>query len=86
MARRKQYLTDVTDEEWGFAAPYLALIDEKAAQRQHDLCEVFNALRWTARAVAPWRKLPGDCPPWEAVNQQTPLVASSEVALGFRSS
>jgi hypothetical protein len=35
MARRKQYPTDVTDEELGFAAPYLALIDEKAAQRQH---------------------------------------------------
>ena len=45
MARRKQYPTDVTDEEWGFAAPYLALIDEKAAQRRHELRELFNALR-----------------------------------------
>jgi transposase len=44
MARSKQYPTDVTDEEWNFAAPYLALINEKAAQRQHDLREVFNAL------------------------------------------
>ena len=71
MARRKQYPTDVTDEEWSFAAPYLALINEKAAQRQHDLREVFNALRWMARAGAPWRMLPGDFPPWEAVYQQT---------------
>lgn len=71
MARRKQYPTDVTNEEWSFAAPYLALIDEKAAQRQHELREVFNALRWMARAGAPWRMLPGDFPPWEAVYQQT---------------
>lgn len=70
MARHKQYPTDVTDEEWSFAAPYLALIDERAAQRQHDLREVFNALRWMARAGAPWRMLPGDFPPWEAVYQQ----------------
>lgn len=71
MARRKGYPTDVTDEEWSFAAPYLALIDEKAPQRQHKLREVFNALRWMARAGAPWRMLPGDFPAWEAVYQQT---------------
>ena len=71
MARRKQYSTDVTDKEWSFAAPYLALIAEGSPQRQHDLREVFNALRWIARAGAPWRMLPGDFPPWEAVYQQT---------------
>jgi len=27
MKNRKQYPTDVTDEEWRFAAPYLALMD-----------------------------------------------------------
>ena len=71
MARRKGYPTDVTHEEWHFAAPYLVLIDEQAPQRQHDLREVFNALRWMARAGAPWRMLPGGFPPWEAVYQQT---------------
>lgn len=71
MTRRKAYPTDVTDEEWSFAAPYLALITEDAPQRQHDLREVFNALRWMARAGAPWRMMPGDFPPWEAVYQQT---------------
>lgn len=71
MTRRKAYPTDVTDEEWSFAAPYLALINEDAPQRQHELREVFNALRWMARAGAPWRMMPGDFPPWEAVYQQT---------------
>lgn len=54
-----------------FAAPYLALMTEQAPQRQHLLQEVFNALRWIARAGAPWRLLPNDFPPWEAVYQQT---------------
>ena len=69
--RRKPYPTDVSDEEWSFAAPYLTLMDQHAPQREHDLREVFNALRWLARAGAPWRMLPNDLPPWEAVYQQS---------------
>jgi transposase len=34
------------------------------------LREVFNALRWLARAGAPWRLLPHDFPPWQTVYQQ----------------
>ena len=68
---RQPYPTDVSDEEWGFAAPYLTLMQESAPQRQHSLREVFDALRWIARAGAPWRLLPNDFPPWEAVYQQT---------------
>ena len=68
---RKPYPTDVSDEEWDFAQPYLALITTDAPQRHHDLREVFNALRWLVRAGAPWRMLPNDLPPWEAVYQQT---------------
>jgi transposase len=71
MPNRKPYLTDVSDEEWAFVAPYLALVREDAAQRVHNLREVFDALRWIVRAGAPWRMLPHDFPPWEAVYQQT---------------
>ena len=71
MSNRKPYPSDVSDEEWAFVAPYLALIREDAAQRTHDLREVFNALRWIVRAGASWRMLPHDLPPWEAVYQQT---------------
>jgi transposase len=67
---RKPYPSDVSDEEWNFVAPYLALIDEQAPQRRHSLREVFNALRWLARAGAAWRMLPNDLPPWPAVYQQ----------------
>jgi transposase len=68
---RKPYPSDVSDEEWAFVAPYLALVREDAPQRTHDLREVFNALRWIVRAGAPWRMMPGDLPPWEAVYQQS---------------
>jgi transposase len=67
---RKPYPSDVTDEEWAFAAGYLVLMREDAPQREHDLREVFNALRWLVRAGASWRMLPHDFPPWQAVYQQ----------------
>ena len=71
MARRKPYPSDVSDEEWIFVAPYLALVREDAAQRDHKLREVFNGLRWVVRTGSPWRYMPHDLPPWEAVYQQT---------------
>jgi transposase len=71
MATRKPYPSDVSDEEWAFVAPYLALVREDAPQRNHDLLEVFNGLRWVVRTGSPWRYMPHDLPPWEAVYQQT---------------
>jgi transposase len=67
---RKPYPTDVTDEEWDFVVPYLTLMKQDAAQREHDLREVFNAMRWIVRTGSPWRYMPNDLPPWEAVYQQ----------------
>jgi transposase len=67
---RKPYPSDVTDEEWAFVAPYLTLMREDAPQREHDLREVFNALRWMVRAGAPWRMMPNHFPPWHTVHQQ----------------
>jgi transposase len=71
VAPRTPYPTDVSDDEWAFVAPYLSLMPPDAPQRRHDLREVFNALRWIVHTGAPWRSLPGDLPPWEAVSHQT---------------
>jgi transposase len=71
MANRKPYPSDVSNEEWAFVAPYLALVREDAPQRNHDLREVFNGLRWIVRTGSAWRYMPHDLPPWEAVYQQT---------------
>ena len=71
MCARASYPSDVSDEEWHFAVSHLSLLPETAEQRNHDLREVFNALRWLLRTGAPWRMLPHDLPPWPAVYQQT---------------
>ncbi len=63
METRKPYPSDVSDEEWFFVAPYLALVREDASQRTYNLREVFNALRWIVPAGASWRMLPDDLPP-----------------------
>lgn len=68
---RKSYPSDVSDDEWAYCAPYLTLMTDDAPQREHRLRDVFDALRWLVRSGAPWRYLPGDFPPWEAVYQQT---------------
>ena len=67
---RKPYPSDVSDEEWEFVAPYLTLLPEDAAQREHSLREVFNGLRWLVRTGAGWRMMPHDLPPWAAIYQQ----------------
>src|SRR5919201_767132 len=67
---RKPYPSDVSDEEWAFAAPYLTLMDEDAPQRTYPLREVFNALRWLVRTGAHWRMMPHELPAWPAVYQQ----------------
>jgi len=68
---RKASPSDVSDEEWAFVAPYLALMTEDATQRVYSLREVVNGWRWIIRAGAAWRMMPNDLPPWEAVYQQT---------------
>lgn len=67
---RKPYPSDVTDDEWDLVAPYLALIREDSPQREHDLSETRNALRWILPSGAPWRMTSNDLPPWAAVYQQ----------------
>lgn len=52
---RPGYRTDVTDEEWAFVAPYLALCREDAAQRDYPLREVFNGLRYIVKTGNQWR-------------------------------
>ena len=68
--RRKGYPSDVTDEEWWFAAPHLTLMREDAPQREHALRDVFDALRYVVKTGCQWDMLPHDLPPWSAVYQQ----------------
>jgi transposase len=51
MKKRRPYPTDVSDEEWYFAAPYLTLMNKDAPQRRSELRGMFNALRWIVRTA-----------------------------------
>ncbi|GJE27918.1 hypothetical protein LKMONMHP_2780 [Methylobacterium organophilum] len=63
MQSRRAYPSDVSDEEWALVAPYLTLLPETAAQREHSLREVFNGLRYVVRYGVAWRAMPHDLPP-----------------------
>ena len=49
---RKAYPSDVTDDEWAFVAPYLTMMREDAPQREYELRDVFNRVRWMVRTGA----------------------------------
>jgi transposase len=68
---RKPYLSDVSDDEWAFVAPYLTLMTADAPQREQSLREVFNGPRWIVRSGVAWRMMPHDLPPWDTVYQQS---------------
>ena len=68
--KRKPYDSDCSDAEWEFCAPYLTLMTEDAPQRNYELREVFNALRYLVRSGCAWRMLPHDFPPYYAVHSQ----------------
>jgi transposase len=71
MITHQPYPSDVSDAEWAFVVPYLCLLPEDAGQRVYGLRDVFDGLRWIVRTGSPWRFLPKDFPPWEAVYQQS---------------
>lgn len=68
---RKNYPSDVSDEEWAFCVGYLTLMTEAAPQRVYPLREIFNALRYLVKMGGVWRMMPHDLPPWRMVSQQT---------------
>ena len=67
---RTPYPSDVSDEEWAFSEPFLTLMDPNAPQREHDLREVYNGVRYVLRTGGGWRYVPHDLPPWWVVYQQ----------------
>jgi transposase len=82
--KREQYPTDVSDDEWAFVVPYLTLMREDAAQRDHEMREVFNGVRWMVRGGASWRMMPHDLPPWAAVAVGSGVSTNAALAQGRR--
>ncbi|MBB5885205.1 hypothetical protein [Xanthomonas sp. F1] len=59
--------TDVSDEEWAFAAPYLVMTHPQARQRALEVQRIpLEGTRWSALALDA-----DEFPPWEMVYEQT---------------
>lgn len=61
---------------------YFALPDpdgQHAPQRDYDLREVHNGLRWIVRTGAHWRMMPTNLPRWQTIYQQTQRWLSADV-------
>ena len=82
MPSRNGYPCDVTNEEWAFIAPYLALIPFDSPQRRHDPRAVLNPLRWVVRTGAQRAFLPNDFPEPQVVREQAGSRAQDTRTLG----
>jgi hypothetical protein len=65
------YPNDVSDEEWAFVAPYLALCREDSEHRDYGLRAVLNGLRFKRARADDGAICPTICFPWTVVYQQT---------------
>lgn len=59
---RKNYPTDMSEEEWKFIEPCFSRYPCK-----HSKKEIVNAVFYILRAGCSWRLLPHDFPPWQTV-------------------
>lgn len=65
--KRKQYKSDLSDEEWELIAPLLPRNDGPGHPVELDLREVVNAIFYLNRTGCQWRALPGGFPNWNSV-------------------
>lgn len=67
-AVRKAYSTDLTDEQWTILAPLIPPAKHGGREREVDLREIVNALRYINRTGCQWDLLPHDLPPKSTVH------------------
>lgn len=64
-----RYASDLTDEEWGWIAPFMPEPRRVGRPRKTDLREVMNAILYMASTGCQWRMLPKDFPPVSTVQR-----------------
>lgn len=61
------YPTDLTDEEWELIEPFLRRKSGQSGQQLYNPRRIGDANLYVLRGGIPWRMMPHDFPPWEAV-------------------
>jgi putative transposase len=67
MRRRRDYPSDVRDEEWAILEPLIPPAKPGGHPRTTNMREVINAIFYLDRTGGQWRALPHDFPPWSTV-------------------
>ena len=60
----------MTDEEWGFFAPFLLENRSRGGRPPADHRRVLDAILWVTRTGCPWRDLPEQLGNWNSVFRQ----------------
>ena len=67
MNTRQDYPSDLTDREWSQLERFIPASKSGGRPAKYQRREIVNALSYIDRTGCPWRALPHDFPPWEAV-------------------
>jgi putative transposase len=65
--KRRDYPTDISDEEWNILEPLIPHEKPGGRPRTTDMREVINAIWYILRSGCQWRLLPHEFPPWSTV-------------------
>lgn len=64
---RRNYPSDLSEDEWNVIAPYIPGPKQGGRGRGVDIQEVVNAIFYLLKTGCQWRALPHDFPPWGTV-------------------
>lgn len=67
MSRRRQYPSDLTDEQWKVIALLLPPPKLGGRPEAHPRRAIVDAIFYVVRTGCAWRQMPKDFPPWETV-------------------
>ena len=62
-----RYASDITDEQWNIIYYCFPKTAKTGRPRKHSYREILNAIFYVVKTGCPWRYLPKDLPPWQAV-------------------
>jgi putative transposase len=65
---RKQYPSDLTDDQWMLIGPYIPKPQPGPNPWKYDRREIVNAIRYKLRTGCGWEYLPHDLPSWKSAS------------------
>jgi putative transposase len=66
--KRRQYPTDISDNEWNKIESIFSMSYEQGGRPpKHTKREILNAIFYVTKTGCQWRYLPHDFPPWKTV-------------------